>query len=141
MFNASRAKDNKRGKEEAHRDTSQEVPKATGIKIPTTNRGERRGGRRRRQRGGGGGGGRRKEVKEVEDVRTGNGWRRRECKANEQFKDLYKELLSLVKWREFSGETIFGGGNALQLYRLRENLHIPVMVLFRYLLDGDNSID
>uniref|UniRef100_A0A1B0C7X1 Proteasome assembly chaperone 2 n=1 Tax=Glossina palpalis gambiensis TaxID=67801 RepID=A0A1B0C7X1_9MUSC len=64
-----------------------------------------------------------------------------EYKANEQFKDLYKESLSLVKWREFSGETIFGGGNALQLYRVLESLHIPVMVLFRYLLDGDNSID
>uniref|UniRef100_A0A1A9USA1 Proteasome assembly chaperone 2 n=1 Tax=Glossina austeni TaxID=7395 RepID=A0A1A9USA1_GLOAU len=64
-----------------------------------------------------------------------------EYKANEQFKDLYMEPLSVVKWREFSGETIFGGGNALQLYRVLESLNIPVMVLFRYLLDGDNSID
>uniref|UniRef100_A0A1A9WGM4 Proteasome assembly chaperone 2 n=1 Tax=Glossina brevipalpis TaxID=37001 RepID=A0A1A9WGM4_9MUSC len=64
-----------------------------------------------------------------------------EYKVSEQFKSLYVDQLNTANWREFLGETIFGGGNALQLYGVLENHNIPVMILFRYLLDGDNSLD
>lgn len=64
-----------------------------------------------------------------------------EYKASETFKEAHQEQLKSVKWKEFQGETIFGGGNALQLHRVLDESRVPVMVLFRYLLEGDNSTD
>ncbi|KAM7342319.1 proteasome assembly chaperone 2 [Cochliomyia hominivorax] len=64
-----------------------------------------------------------------------------EYKASGSFKESHQEQLKLVKWKEFQGEMIFGGGNALQLYRVLDEKKIPVMILFRYLLEGDNSTD
>ncbi|XP_037826436.1 proteasome assembly chaperone 2 [Lucilia sericata] len=64
-----------------------------------------------------------------------------EYKASENFKASHEEQLKLVKWKEFQGEMIFGGGNALQLHRILDEKKIPVMLLFRYLLEGDNSTD
>lgn len=64
-----------------------------------------------------------------------------EYKASENFKEFHKEQLKEVKWKEFEGETIFGGGNALQLFNVLEEKKCPVMLLFRYLLEGDNSTD
>lgn len=65
-----------------------------------------------------------------------------EYKASDSFKEIHGEQLKGMKWKEFEGETIFGGGNALQLYKvLEEEQNVPVMILFRYLLEGDNSTD
>lgn len=64
-----------------------------------------------------------------------------EYKASENFKESHQDQLKLVKWKEFQGEMIFGGGNALQLLRVLDEKKIPVLLLFRYLLEGDNATD
>lgn len=65
-------------------------------------------------------------------------------RASDNFKTAHAAQLgtaSLVKWKEHKGENIFGGGNALQLYKAFDEQKVPVMLLFRYLLEGDNSTD
>ncbi|XP_011213302.2 proteasome assembly chaperone 2 [Bactrocera dorsalis] len=62
------------------------------------------------------------------------------CVSN-SFRENHKTQLANVKWMEFKGNTVFGGGNGLQLYRLLEEKQVPVMLLFRYVLEGDNSTD
>ncbi|ALC46486.1 CG12321 [Drosophila busckii] len=65
-------------------------------------------------------------------------------RASDNFKEAHAAQLgnaSLVKWKEHTGEHIFGGGNALQLFKAFDQLKVPVMLLFRYLLEGDNSTD
>ncbi|XP_030565245.1 proteasome assembly chaperone 2 [Drosophila novamexicana] len=65
-------------------------------------------------------------------------------RASDNFKAAHAAQLgnaSLVKWKEHTGEHIFGGGNALQLFNAFEEKQVPVMLLFRYLLEGDNSTD
>ncbi|XP_013115865.1 proteasome assembly chaperone 2 [Stomoxys calcitrans] len=64
-----------------------------------------------------------------------------EYKASDSFKDQHADKLKRMKWNEFQGETIFGGGNALQLYQVLDEQKVPTMILFRYLLEGDNSTD
>ncbi|XP_061397457.1 proteasome assembly chaperone 2 [Musca vetustissima] len=64
-----------------------------------------------------------------------------EYKASDELKEIYGDRLSNMKWKEFKGEMIFGGGNALELYKIMEEQKVPVMILFRYLLEGDNSTD
>ncbi|XP_073846776.1 proteasome assembly chaperone 2 [Musca autumnalis] len=64
-----------------------------------------------------------------------------EFKASNSFKENYGDRLTNMKWKEFGGEMIFGGGNALDLYKIMEEQKVPVMILFRYLLEGDNSTD
>ncbi|XP_067634131.1 proteasome assembly chaperone 2 [Eurosta solidaginis] len=60
---------------------------------------------------------------------------------SESFRETHKTQLENVKWMEFKGEMIFGGGNGLQLFRLLEDKKVPGMLLFRYVLEGDNSTD
>ncbi|XP_023173682.2 proteasome assembly chaperone 2 [Drosophila hydei] len=66
-------------------------------------------------------------------------------RASDNFKAAHAAQLdgktSLVKWKEHTGEHIFGGGNALQLFQAFKEKQVPVMLLFRYLLEGDNSTD
>uniref|UniRef100_A0A0K8VNX6 Proteasome assembly chaperone 2 n=1 Tax=Bactrocera latifrons TaxID=174628 RepID=A0A0K8VNX6_BACLA len=62
------------------------------------------------------------------------------CVSN-SFRENHETQLANVKWMEFKGNTVFGGGNGLQLYRLLEEKQVPVMLLFRYVLEGDNSTD
>ncbi|XP_062121736.1 proteasome assembly chaperone 2 [Drosophila sulfurigaster albostrigata] len=65
-------------------------------------------------------------------------------RATDKFKTDHATELgdqALVKWQEHTGEHIFGGGNALQLYKAFEDAKVPSMLLFRYLLEGDNSTD
>ncbi|XP_034486182.1 proteasome assembly chaperone 2 [Drosophila innubila] len=65
-------------------------------------------------------------------------------RASDSFKAAHATQLgnaALVKWKEHTGENIFGGGNALQLFKAFEEQQVPVMLLFRYLLEGDNSTD
>ncbi|XP_005176485.1 proteasome assembly chaperone 2 [Musca domestica] len=64
-----------------------------------------------------------------------------EYKASESFKGIHGDRLQNMKWKEFGGEMIFGGGNALDLYKIMDEQNVPVMILFRYLLEGDNSTD
>ncbi|XP_054090167.1 proteasome assembly chaperone 2 [Zeugodacus cucurbitae] len=61
--------------------------------------------------------------------------------VSDSFRENHKTQLSNVKWMEFKGDTVFGGGNGLQLFRLLEENKVPVMLLFRYVLEGDNSTD
>ncbi|XP_054736530.1 proteasome assembly chaperone 2 isoform X3 [Anastrepha obliqua] len=61
--------------------------------------------------------------------------------VSERFRGSHKTQLANVKWMEFKGEMIFGGGNGLQLFRLLKEKEVPVMLLFRYVLEGDNSTD
>lgn len=65
-------------------------------------------------------------------------------RASDNFKEAHAAQLgnaALVKWKEHTGENIFGGGNALQLYNAFTAEQVPVMLLFRYLLEGDNTTD
>ncbi|XP_075169567.1 proteasome assembly chaperone 2 [Haematobia irritans] len=64
-----------------------------------------------------------------------------EYKASDIFKEQHADNLKNMKWNEFKGETIFGGGNGLQLYEALVEMKVPTMILFRYLLEGDNSTD
>ncbi|XP_053967052.1 proteasome assembly chaperone 2 [Anastrepha ludens] len=61
--------------------------------------------------------------------------------VSERFRESHNTQLANVKWMEFKGEMIFGGGNGLQLFRLLKEKEVPVMLLFRYVLEGDNSTD
>ncbi|KAH8276793.1 hypothetical protein KR026_000910 [Drosophila bipectinata] len=65
-------------------------------------------------------------------------------RASTSFKEAHAAQLGnseLIKWKEHTGEAIYGGGNALQLFKAFDEQQIPVMLLFRYLLEGDNSTD
>lgn len=64
-----------------------------------------------------------------------------EFKATESFKSAHATQLPLVQWKQFEGEVIYGGGNAMQLFNLLEEQQVPTMLLFRYLLEGDNTLD
>ncbi|XP_036330746.1 proteasome assembly chaperone 2 [Rhagoletis pomonella] len=61
--------------------------------------------------------------------------------VSDAFRKSHEAQLANVKWIEFKGEMIFGGGNGLQLFRLLQEKQVPVMLLFRYVLEGDNSTD
>ncbi|XP_017036719.1 proteasome assembly chaperone 2 [Drosophila kikkawai] len=65
-------------------------------------------------------------------------------RASDNFKEIHAAQLGnaeLIKWKEHTGEAIYGGGNALQLYKAFDEKNVAVMLLFRYLLEGDNSTD
>ncbi|XP_017113909.1 proteasome assembly chaperone 2 [Drosophila elegans] len=65
-------------------------------------------------------------------------------RASDNFKEAHAAQLGnqeLIKWKEHKGEAIYGGGNALQLFKSFDEQKVPVMLLFRYLLEGDNSTD
>ncbi|XP_004520689.1 proteasome assembly chaperone 2 [Ceratitis capitata] len=61
--------------------------------------------------------------------------------VSENFRESHKTELDNVKWMEFKGDVVFGGGNGLQLFHILKDKQIPVMLLFRYVLEGDNSTD
>jgi len=61
--------------------------------------------------------------------------------ASENFKADHKEEFENIIWKEYQGDLIFGGGNAMLLYKAFDQEKIPVMLLFRYILEGDNSAD
>ncbi|XP_030373568.1 proteasome assembly chaperone 2 [Scaptodrosophila lebanonensis] len=65
-------------------------------------------------------------------------------RASDRFKLEHATQLNnsaVVQWKEHTGDLIYGGGNGLQLYKAFEQQNVPVMLLFRYLLEGDNSTD
>ncbi|EDW38439.1 GL12012 [Drosophila persimilis] len=65
-------------------------------------------------------------------------------RASENFKLAHAAQLGnpdLIKWKEHTGEAIYGGGNALQLFKAFDEAQVQVMLLFRYLIEGDNSTD
>ncbi|XP_037948634.1 proteasome assembly chaperone 2 [Teleopsis dalmanni] len=61
-------------------------------------------------------------------------------RASEAFKEAHAAQFKVVGWNEFTGDVVYGGGNCIKLYKLLEERSVPVMVLFRYLLDGDASM-
>nr|XP_014093569.1 proteasome assembly chaperone 2 [Bactrocera oleae] len=64
-----------------------------------------------------------------------------EYSVSDSFRQNHEAQLANVKWKEFKGNTVFGGGNGLQLFHVLEEKQVPVMLLFRYVLEGDNSTD
>lgn len=61
--------------------------------------------------------------------------------ASEEFTKNHSEQLESLQWTKFSGEVVHGGGNAVKLYRALESANIPALLLFKYVLEGDNSMD
>lgn len=64
-----------------------------------------------------------------------------EYKSNELFQTTHSAQLSSVQWKPFTGEIIHGGGNALHLYNVLDKQNLSVLLLFRYVLEGDNTTD
>ncbi|EDW81012.2 LOW QUALITY PROTEIN: uncharacterized protein Dwil_GK11830 [Drosophila willistoni] len=65
-------------------------------------------------------------------------------RASDNFKAAHAEQLGnpeVIKWKEHTGDIIYGGGNGLQLFQAFNEEGVQVMLLFRYLLEGDNSTD
>ncbi|XP_055917412.1 proteasome assembly chaperone 2 [Eupeodes corollae] len=61
--------------------------------------------------------------------------------ANKEFKQNHADRLGALQWTEFSGEVVHGGGNALKLYKALEASNVPALLLFKYVLEGDNTMD
>ncbi|XP_055859216.1 proteasome assembly chaperone 2 [Episyrphus balteatus] len=61
--------------------------------------------------------------------------------ANNVFKQNHADRLGELKWTEFSGEVVHGGGNAVKLYKALDASNVPALLLFKYVLEGDNSMD
>lgn len=64
-----------------------------------------------------------------------------EYKCNEPFQKVHTNQLQRVEWKPFAGQMIHGGGNALHLYNVLGKHNLSVLLLFRYVLEGDNSTD
>lgn len=64
-----------------------------------------------------------------------------EYKSNELFQNAHSTEISNAHWKPFTGEIIHGGGNALHLYNVLDKHNLSVLLLFRYVLEGDNTTD
>jgi len=57
------------------------------------------------------------------------------------FKSKQKDVVQRMKWTEFQGDTIHGGGYAKHLMSVASRKGLPTLILFKYVSEGDNSLD
>lgn len=61
--------------------------------------------------------------------------------ADDAFKREQNDVVELMKWNEFNGDVIHGGGYAKHLMSVASREGIPTLILFKYVSEGDNSLD
>ncbi|XP_037041191.1 proteasome assembly chaperone 2 [Bradysia coprophila] len=61
--------------------------------------------------------------------------------VDDAFRGVETDAIQRMKWNEFQGDIIHGGGYVKQLMSVASRNGIPTLTLFKYVSEGDNSAD